>query len=229
MNLNILIATIFLITGASLLPVYFAILLVNNSLIDKKDRNHLRNTYPYQYYMDMPMGKRNAMYGLLGLSLISIAIGSAMYLCSLQSYYALTLGIVLPLACLSLLLGNIISLSFSKLHLLFNFAGFCLFILFAISMSFITIVNGALSSSKDFLVPVVVIFGVIGFGGFLSLLNPKLTNWAKMDRAEENGTVYYIKPKVNFLALYEWIYLILIFITAILLVINIQVTGIIKA
>ena len=58
----------------------------------------------------------------------------------------------------------------------------------------------------------------------LSNIGPRLFNWAKMDKTEENGTVYYVKPKLNDFALYEWVYLFLEGVVGLLLLINLFVT-----
>ena len=40
-----------------------------------------------------------------------------------------------------------------------------------------------------------------------------------------NGNTFYVKPKINYFALYEWIFLIAIYFSNFLLYINIIVTG----
>ena len=61
---------------------------------------------------------------------------------------------------------------------------------------------------------------VFGFLSLLSFVNPKLLDWPKMERSEVNGTTYYVKPKVNFLALYEWAYLLLQLVSGIIFFAN---------
>jgi hypothetical protein len=46
-----------------------------------------------------------------------------------------------------------------------------------------------------------------------------------MDKAEENGKVIYVKPKVNWFAFYEWIFFVMENLTGIIFFINIMVTG----
>ena len=38
----------------------------------------------------------------------------------------------------------------------------------------------------------------------LSLLNPRIKDWAKMEKGEVDGTTYWIRPRVNFMALDVW-------------------------
>ena len=102
---------------------------------------------------------------------------------------------------------------------------FFFFALGAILFCFFSVVPGALLLPSRLSLPILVLVGVVGFLGFFALLNPKLKDWYRLDRTEENGATYYVKPKVNYLALYEWIFLVLINLVAFLLFINIIVTG----
>ena len=52
------------------------------------------------------------------------------------------------------------------------------------------------------------------------LLNPKLSSWAKKNKTEQDGATYFLRPKVNFLALTEWIYIASLGITLILLIVD---------
>lgn len=38
----------------------------------------------------------------------------------------------------------------------------------------------------------------------LTLLNPRIKDWSKMQKAEENGTTYWLRPKVNYMAVSVW-------------------------
>lgn len=44
----------------------------------------------------------------------------------------------------------------------------------------------------------------ISFLELFQLVNPKIKNWSSMNKTEENGTTYWLKPKVNWLAVAIW-------------------------
>ena len=121
--------------------------------------------------------------------------------------------------------SNVISFSYYKLHLYLALIAFCYFIFSVIFITFSTIIPGALIFTENFNLPIIVILGVLGFSLLLAMLNPRLKDWAKKERCEDNGKTFYVKPKINYFALYEWIFLIAIYFSNFLLYINIIVSG----
>lgn len=226
MNITLILSSILLLAGSCLLIPYFVILIINNGRIESEDKNHLRNSYPYLYYMDMSYSLRIIEYALLFFSCFSMAAGACLYFTYLGEYYSIMLAIIYPLSIILLGISNVISLSQYKAHLIITFSSFALFIVSCLAICFITVIPKAINSSSEFALPIIVIFGIIGFILFIALFNPKLLDWARMDKTEVNGATYYLKPKYNFMALYEWIYLILMGISSILLFINMEATGI---
>lgn len=217
------IATAFFLIGLAAFMIYFIMLLVVNGRLPKDTRSSLANSYPYQFYMDQPVAYRTILYVLLGLSALGIGAAESLYLFAFKTVYMDVLGIVFPLALICLVFSNFISLNHYKTHILLSSLGFFGFIFGSLLLSFVKVVPGGIALG-DINLPIYILIGVLGGLGFLSMFNPKLSNWAKMDRAEENGKVYYVKPKVNFYALYEWVYLILMEVTALLMFLDMILT-----
>ncbi|MCR4698400.1 MAG: hypothetical protein K5762_03435 [Bacilli bacterium] len=115
-------------------------------------------------------------------------------------------------------------LSSYRLHLLFSGAGFFFFAAMASVIPFTIVIPLALNFSDAISLGVAIPLGVMGILSLLSLINPKLANWSKMEKAERDGTTYYVKPKINFYAMYEWIFLIESHIAAFLFILNVLLT-----
>lgn len=215
-------AAAFLTIGLALFIAYVIVLVYSNGLLEKKDRNHFRNSFPYNFYMDDSIIVRVSLYVLLGLSVLSACVGESFFFLSLGGYGMLIAGgILLPLSLLFLSVSNILPLSFYKLHIAFAVLGFLSFCGSMILLSVITPVVDPALNVEGLSVVSRVFFGVMGFSSLLSLINPKLMDWSKMEKAEENGKSYYVKPKFNFLAFYEWIFLAEEFVAVFLCFINI--------
>lgn len=214
-----------LLTGLISFAVYFAILMYCNLANNKEERNHFRNSYPYQYYSSFKMNVRLFLYIVLTCSLLLQAMGIVLFISSQKfTIYQLIPCILYAIAYLSMLASNILSLSYYKKHLVFTLIGFFTFSLSCILTGVIPFVEGLTYDSMFYSKGCCISLIVIGSLLLLMLINPKLTSWAKMEKAEDNGTTYYIKPKINFLALYEWIYLFIMNITSIIFIINLFVT-----
>ncbi|MFA6860792.1 MAG: hypothetical protein WCR56_00165 [Bacilli bacterium] len=201
-------SNVFLIVGFASAMAYFCLLLYFNSLVSKPNRCHLRNSYPSQFYTEMSKLPKIFLYIIAIIDMFALALGFFFFFYSLNSTYGIILGSLFAFSSLSLLVSNLLSLSQYKAHIAFAAASFFSFAFACILCSFTTVMPGAALNPEDINVVIEVIIGVIGFFSFFALFNKKLLNWCKMDRTEENGAVYYVKPKVNFFALYEWIYLI---------------------
>ncbi len=213
-----------LVASFALAIAYFVLLAYGNSLLLKEERNHFRNSFPYEFYKDLPLSYRLLLYGVLALDILSLALGMAFFFLYLDSTYALAILFFLVVSAFAMLISNILPLSHYKGHIIAALCGFAFFSLGSILFAFITLIPGGLILQSHISVPIVVLVGVLGFLSFFALFNPKLKNWARLDRTEENGATYYVKPKVNFLSLYEWIYLALLNLTGFLLFLDIIVT-----
>lgn len=214
-----------LIAAFALFIAYVVLLLYGNSLLAKEERNRLRNSFPYEFYKDFPVPYRILAYAVLALDIFLLALGFCFFFLSLETGYAYAVMLLWIVSAVALLCGNVLPLSRYKAHIIANLFAFFFFALGAILFCFFSVVPGALLLPSRLSLPILVLVGVVGFLGFFALLNPKLKDWYRLDRTEENGATYYVKPKVNYLALYEWIFLVLINLVAFLLFINIIVTG----
>ena len=214
-----------LIAGFALFIAYFVLLLYGNSLLVKEERNHLRNSFPYEFYKDFPIPFRVLLYVVLALSVLAGVLGMGFFFTYLETNYALVVLAVLAVSFFAMGIANVLPLSLYKSHIIAALVGFAFYSFGSILFSLFTIIPGGLKIGSHISVPIAVVVGVLGFLALFALFNPKLKNWYRLDRTEENGATYYVKPKVNFLSLYEWIFLGLIQLTAFLLFLNIIVTG----
>lgn len=219
------VACIFLIGALLLLLAYYILVIYSNRAIEREERNSFLNSFPYLYYQNMPMSMRLFLYILLGVGVVMLGLGESFFFSAITfSSYQLALAILFPIASLCLYLSNILSLNYYKMHLITSILGFFFFASACLLTGLVTFVSGT-GINMYYNRAITIVIGVIGLLCFLSLLNPKLANWAKMQKTEVNGKVVYIRPKVNFYALYEWIYLSLNGIVGLLIVINIFVAG----
>lgn len=218
-----------LISGFALFLAYSAILIYSNSLLNRLDRNHFRNSFPYNFYKDASLPSRIVMYSLFGLSMLMTVVGLAFFFVSFQTSFMWILGIVLPLSYLFLGISNILPLSYYRSHILFSALAFLIFTSFCSLFAFVKIIPNALIDDSELALWVCIPIGIIGMISFFGVIfNPKLRNWAKMDKVEEDGKTYYIKPKINYYALYEWICLLEMEFVALMLFFNIIATGAIE-
>ena len=223
--MNFKIACLCLIGGFLLVVLYFVLLIFSNMAVRKEERNSFNNSFPYLYYQNMPMSMRIFLYIILGLGLVFIGMGECMFFSGLTfTCYQFVLSILFPLSALFLYISNILPLDYYKSHLIFSVLAFFLFATESFLTGLIPFVSG--STLENFYnKPIQFIIGAIGLICFASLLNPKLANWAKMEKTEVNGKVIYVRPRINFYALYEWVYLLLMAVVSLLLFINMFVSG----
>lgn len=223
--MNFKIACLCLIGGFLLVVLYLVLLIFSNMAVRKEERNSFNNSFPYLYYQNMPMSMRIFLYIILGLGLVFIGMGECMFFSGLTfTCYQFVLSILFPLSALFLYISNILPLDYYKSHLIFSVLAFFLFATESFLTGLIPFVSG--STLENFYnKPIQFIIGAIGLICFASLLNPKLANWAKMEKTEVNGKVIYVRPRINFYALYEWVYLLLMAVVSLLLFINMFVSG----
>jgi hypothetical protein len=55
------------------------------------------------------------------------------------------------------------------------------------------------------------ITGLIFIVQIILLINPRVKNWAILEKKEDNGQIEFLRPKVFVLALYEWLFFLLSF------------------
>lgn len=223
--MNFKIACLSLIGGFILVILYFVLLIFSNMSVRKEERNSFNNSFPYLYYQNMPMSMRIFLYIILGLGLVLIGMGECLFFSGLTfTCYQFVLSILFPLSALFLYISNILPLNYYKSHLIFSILAFFFFATASFLTGLIPFVSGS-TLETFYNKPIQFIIGSIGLICFASLLNPKLANWAKMEKTEVNGKVIYVRPRINFYALYEWIYLILMAVVSLLLFINMFVSG----
>lgn len=207
---------VFLLIGVALIILYFVMMVYGNSLY--KGGNRFRNSFPYLYYMSFSMTFRLFLNILLFAGVFFMGLGEAFFFSSMAlNYYQIMLAISFPLSLIALFISNILPLSYYRQHLAFYVIAVSLFGFSCISLGMIKWVHGDSGSESNYTYWTLIPTLIIGIVVLVSLVNPKLMNWAKMDRTEENGKTIYVRPKVNFLALYEWVLLILMTVVPVLL------------
>lgn len=224
MNL-ITIASFGLLASVALIFLYFVLLIISNNKLLKERRLSIKNSFPYEFYMEFPIGIRVALYSLLFLSLIASIIGISCFFLAFNTTYMLMTMSLYVISIIAITFSNVISLSHYKIHIALSLISFFFFSYSALLITFSTSLNSALIYKENFNLPIIVILGVLGFSILLAMLNPRIKNWSKKERCEDNGKTFYVKPKINYLALYEWIFLIAIYFSNFLLYINIIVSG----
>ena len=224
MNL-ITIASFGLLASIALIFLYFVLLIISNNNLLKERRLSIKNSFPYEFYMEFPISIRVALYSLLFLSLIASIIGISCFFLAFNTTYMLMTMSLYVISIIAITFSNVISLSHYKIHIALSLISFFFFSYSALLITFSTSLNSALIYEENFNLPIIVILGVLGFSILLAMLNPRIKNWSKKERCEDNGKTFYVKPKINYLALYEWIFLIAIYFSNFLLYINIIVSG----
>ncbi len=206
MNLNI--AAALLIIGFGFFLAYMALLIYQNQLLDSLNRNHFRNSFPYNYYMAASMKVRVLLYSFLAISTLTNMTGMSFFFIYFSTGFSYILSVLMPLSLLALTVGNLLSLEHYRIHIISSAVSFFLFPLTCLLFSFSTVIPGALLYPERTIPFIQVLLGVVGGILLIILINPKLMDWYKMEKTEENGKTYYVKPKINAFAFYEWVYLI---------------------
>ena len=214
-------ASLFFLLSFAVYLLDTALLTFLNSRLAKEEKNHFRNSFPFEFYRQRNPRLRFVLYALVFLSLFFLLLGTSLYFVTFESIFAYAELVIFGLVAVLMAAGNILPLSSYRSHLLTNLSSFLLLSLGMILFAFQRIVPGAMIFPSEILVPIAVLSGILGFVSFFALFQKKLLNWAKLDKAEENGATYYVKPKVNLLALYEWIYFLLFEIQGLLFFFNI--------
>ncbi len=212
----------FFIIGFATFTIYLILLFISNARISKEKRSHITNSYPYQFYLDQSVFLRAVLYVMLGLSAFGLSLGESIYLYGFNAVYLNILSVAFPLALIAMVFSNFISLNHYRIHLALSAFSFFVYLSSALLFAFTPLILGPVFSTGIKL-PIFIIVGILGGICFLAMFNPKLMDWAKMNRAEENGKVFYVKPKVNYYPLYEWIFLFFMVFTAFLMFLDLVI------
>lgn len=216
---------VLIIAGLIFILLYIFFLIYANHTVRKEERNSILNSFPYLYYQNMPTSARIFLYVILWMGLLCLGGGDCFFFtCRSYTTYQTILAVLFPVECFCLYASNVLSFNYYKIHLFSSALAFFFFATGCLLTGLITFIGGA-AINIYYNLPITIIIGVIGLLCFIALFNPKLTNWAKMQKTEENGKVVYIRPKVNFYAFYEWMCLALNIVVSVLLLINLFVTG----
>lgn len=218
------VASILLIIGIAFFLAYVIFLVYSNSLLQGQ-KNEFKNSFPYNFYQTIGGKSRLVLYSLLGISCLLTMVGESFFLISFCGGYMYILACIFPISLLFLCVSNILSLNFYKAHISLAFLSFFLLSLGGLLLFLTLFIPNMMLYTVNVIKPIFIIIGVLSLLLAASLVNPKLLSWFKMDKTEENGKTYYIKPKVNYCALYEWIFLMMHFIYAFLFLLNILLIG----
>lgn len=126
MNL-ITIASFGLLASVALIFLYFVLLIISNNKLLKERRLSIKNSFPYEFYMEFPISIRVALYSLLFLSLIASIIGiSCFFLAFNTTYMLMTMSLYL-VSIIAITFSNVISLSHYKIHIALSLISFFFF------------------------------------------------------------------------------------------------------
>ncbi len=225
MTNNLDLSISFAVISIAVAIVYFVVLIYTNSLYKKNERLSLRNSYGYEFYASSSPSMRGILYTLISIDMVSLCMMFLFYGLSDHSVYTYCVLGVFLVSVICLCASNMIPLSHPFAHLSTAYIGMGFMGVGALLSAFSDIVNASLFHLVDMGVPASIIMGFIGSVIIIALFNPKLRNWAKYDKSEVDGMTVYVKPKVNWLALYEWIALILYHVIALIMLINIVASG----
>ncbi len=202
--------------------IYCIFVIYQKAFVSSQKEFSFKNSYPYELYFNMSIPQRVFVYSMLFLSVGLGSVGFIFAFQSLLTSYALIIGIAYGVSYIALAISNVLPLTFYKSHIFSALFGLFGFAFASILLCFITVIpSGMLMENLD--LPVVIIAGVFGFIVLLSCFNPKLLLWGRMDKTEEDGKTYYLKPKINYLALYEWVLFLLYNITILMVLISLAV------
>lgn len=201
--------------------VLFVLYSVSTFIFQSKHKElSILNSYEYEFSMQMNTSKRLINYFLILINMILECLILFFSLYYIKTIFSLMLAIMTCVSALCFTIGFITPLSNPKRHLILVVVGVLLSIGSNIMLGFVKVITGALFLDSDFSLAISIVLAVFGFLGLLSLFNPKLKDWAHLEKAEENGKTIYVKPKINFFAFYEWIYLLIIELSTLLIALN---------
>ncbi|MDY0177654.1 MAG: sodium/proton-translocating pyrophosphatase [Erysipelotrichia bacterium] len=189
-----------------------------------KKKFDFKNTFPYEIN-DYKITREN-IYGKIsfGVSLLALIFFYATYSLGLTNYHfgmAIFIGLMGIIGLLASAIIFFASFNNLKLHLAGDVLLFSSGIALNAGISFYT-----LWDLRDRTIPINILKIVIGAIVLLIMvvlillvINPKMKEWNKLEeKTSEDGTVSYERPKRIILAYVEWLYFLILFIDALLLV-----------
>lgn len=220
-----------------LLSIFLPIFFVGVALLKKKSEKSdfsFRSYFSYELFFSE---KKDALYYILRI------IGALAFLTPvLSGIYGLTLTLTRGSSDSSFFLGSVAlfsfifslmqywltycSLSYSKKHLTLFFCSDAALIISSgmAAFYFLAVYHNVYLSSSLFLTIFLLLVVVVSIG---VLLNPKLRDWDKMERAvKEDGSVYYIRPKRFVLPYSEWLLLLMSFVSNIAIIVGLYLISI---
>ena len=195
-----IVSLVFLSIGLLFLLIFFIFIFL---LKDKKV--YLVNSFGYEIYCSMPLERRILFYSMLGIFSSLSTAGIWMTLSVFNSIYLIMVSLLFVLGFVLISISNIIPFSLYKYHLISYYLGSGFIIASSLLMFFINNIRGIIVDSDMIPLPLSIGFIFI-FVIFLAfILNPKNSEWFKLYKVNTNGKTHYEKPKINYLALEEWL------------------------
>lgn len=195
-----IVSLVFLSIGLLFLLIFFAFIFL---LKDKKV--YLVNSFGYEIYSSMPLERRVLFYSMLGIFSSLSTAGIWMTLSVFNSIYLIMVSLLFVLGFVLISISNIIPFSLYKYHLISYYLGSGFIIASSLLMFFTNNIRGIIIDSDMIPLPLSIGFIFI-FVIFLAfILNPKNSEWFKLYKVNTNGKTHYEKPKINYLALEEWL------------------------
>ena len=196
----IIVSLVFLSIGLLFLLIFFIFIFL---LKDKKV--YLVNSFGYEIYCSMPLERRILFYSMLGIFSSLSTAGIWMTLSVFNSIYLIMVSLLFVLGFVLISISNIIPFSLYKYHLISYYLGSGFIIASSLLMFFTNNIRGIIIDSDMIPLPLSIGFIFI-FVIFLAfILNPKNSEWFKLYKVNTNGKTHYQKPKINYLALEEWL------------------------
>lgn len=195
-----IVSLVFLSIGLLFLLIFFIFIFL---LKDKKV--YLVNSFGYEIYCSMPLERRILFYSMLGIFSSLSTAGIWMTLSVFNSIYLIMVSLLFVLGFVLISISNIIPFSLYKYHLISYYLGSGFIIASSLLMFFTNNIRGIIIDSDMIPLPLSIGFIFI-FVIFLAfILNPKNSEWFKLYKVNTNGKTHYEKPKINYLALEEWL------------------------
>ena len=203
-------SSIFLAVGIISLVSYFVIFFKLKKRKIFKVEDTFLNSFGYEFYRILNPQTRIILYALLIISSFSFSLSSFFSLSYIISNYLIIVASIFTLGVSLITISNFIPLSQYKIHLVSFFVG--LTSLFS-STLLIAIANLIGEILPGFICIIALFFAAIIFS---FLINPYNSNWFKLEKNNSSKDNKFVKPKINFLALEEWLSLSLILLISIL-------------
>lgn len=193
-------------------------------------KNTLLNTLPIESFKLVKENKRflPTLFIALGLAfyffptvLLSFALISSTYNESFRY-----LGIILLVVNVVLLVFAFIAFCYPNFDIKKHVIFVTLFMILFVISNLLSLVSAYQSiemfTLEDYSINfwIGVCFGIIGLILAVIMLNPKLVEWAKLDKTEVDGATYYVRPKKNYLAITEWLFIGALCVNSLLNIIN---------